>query len=212
MPASAATYPRDREADVALRDGSTVHVRPVRAEDKERIRTFLEALSPESIAFRFFGHPNLEWASDWSVDVDYSDRFALVAEIGDPPSVIAHAAYVCEDSQRAEVAFMVADAWQGRGISTILLAHLGEVAHLHDIPTFTAEVLPANHRMIDVFRQSGFPVHMRSTPDAIAVEFPTSPPAPGHTRGAPAGHDGKDHIGRRRRRLRLTTPACGRQS
>jgi acetyl coenzyme A synthetase (ADP forming)-like protein len=167
-------YPRDREADIVLRDGSTVHVRPVRADDGPAIRTFLEALSPESIGFRFFGRPDLDWVTNWSVDVDYADRFALVVEGGSPRTLLAHAAYIRQDGKAAEVAFMVADAWQGRGISTILLAHLAEVAEQHGIPTFTAEVLPANHRMIDVFRQSGFPIEMRSTPDAIAIELPTS--------------------------------------
>jgi acetate---CoA ligase (ADP-forming) len=171
---TAEAYPRDREADVVLRDGSTVRVRPVRVDDAPAIRTFLEGLSPESIGFRFFGTPNLNWVTDWSVDVDYSDRFALVAESGTPCSVVAHAAYVRQEGKSAEVAFMVADAWQGRGISTILLAHLAEVAHRHGISTFTAEVLPANHRMIEVFRESGFPVDMHSSPDAIAIELPTS--------------------------------------
>ena len=67
-----------------LRDGSTVHVRPVRPDDAESIRAFLETLSPESIAFRFFGMPNLDWVTSWSVHVDYADRVALVAEIGRP--------------------------------------------------------------------------------------------------------------------------------
>ena len=166
------TYPREREADVVLRDGSTVHVRPVRADDKPQIREFLEALSPESIGFRFFGAPSLTWVTKWSLDVDYADRFALVAVSGD--AIIAHAAYIRTRGDRAEVAFLVADAWQGHGIATILLAHLASIAQLHGITTFTAEVLPHNHRMIDVFRESGFPVDMRSTPDAIAIELPTS--------------------------------------
>src|SRR5579862_7808551 len=167
-------YPRDREADIVLRDGSTVRVRPVRADDGPAIRTFLEALSPESIGFRFFGSVNLNWVINWSLDIDYADRFALVAESGTPRAVIAHAAYIREPEDKAEVAFMVADAWQGRGISTILLAQLAEVADRHAIRTFTAEVLPANHRMIEVFRDSGFPVEIRSTPDAIKIELPTS--------------------------------------
>jgi GNAT superfamily N-acetyltransferase len=167
-------YPRELETDVVLRDGSTVHVRPIRAADKPAVRAFLEALSPESIGFRFFGVPNLGWATSWSVDVDYADRFALIAESGAPHKVISHAAYVRIDDQRAEVAFMVADAWQGRGISTILLAQLAGVAEQHGITTFTAEVLPVNRRMVDVFRQSGFPVDLRSTPDAIEIELPTS--------------------------------------
>jgi len=169
-----APYPREQETDVVLRDGSTVHVRPVRAADKPALRTFLEALSPESLGFRFFGAPDLDWVTAWAVDVDYADRFALIAEIGTPRAVISHAAYLRTDGERAEAAFIVADAWQGRGISTILLAHLAAVAQRHGIITFTAEVLPANRRMIDVFRESGFPVDLRPTCDAIEIELPTS--------------------------------------
>jgi acetyl coenzyme A synthetase (ADP forming)-like protein len=161
-------------ADVALRDGSTVRVRPVRTGDEPAIRAFLERVSPESIAFRFFGVPNLEWVIAWSIDVDYTDRFALVVETGTPRAIIAHAAYVRMNQASAEVAFLVADAWQGRGIATILLAQLAAVAEQHRISTFIAEVLPANHRMIEVFRESGFPVEMRSRPDAIEIELPTS--------------------------------------
>ncbi|MBV8987127.1 MAG: GNAT family N-acetyltransferase, partial [Solirubrobacterales bacterium] len=167
-------YPRDREAEVALRDGSTVHVRPVRRDDKAAIRVFLEGVSEESIGFRFFGLPNLDWVADWSVDVDYADRFALIAETGSPSSIIAHAAYVRMDAKRAEVAFLVADAWQGKGISTVMLAHLAEVAEQHGISSFEAEVLPQNHRMVQVFRDSGFPVDMRATPGSIWIEVPTS--------------------------------------
>jgi acetyl coenzyme A synthetase (ADP forming)-like protein len=168
------TYPREQEADVVLRDGSTVHVRPVRAGDEPQIRAFLDGLSRESIGFRFFGAPNLDWVTAWSVDVDYADRYALVAISGAAPAIIAHGAYVRTGKDRAEIAFVVADAWQGQGIATILLAHLASIAERHGIATFTGEVLPHNHRMIEVLRESGFPVDMRSTPDAIAIELPTS--------------------------------------
>jgi acetyl coenzyme A synthetase (ADP forming)-like protein len=175
-PASAepAPYPHDRVVDIVLRDGSTVRVRPVRTDDAPAIRAFLDGISSESIVFRFFGAPNLDWVTSWSVDVDYEDRYALVAETGEPAQVIAHAAYARESRDRAEVAFLVAESHQGHGISTILLAHLAGVAESHGITTFTAEVMPANHRMIEVFRESGFPVDMHSTPDAIRLELPTS--------------------------------------
>ena len=167
-------YPWQRETDVVLRDGATMHVRPVRVDDGPAIHDFLAGLSSESIGYRFFGAVNLNWATSWSVDVDYSSRFALVGEGGGPDRIVAHAAYVRIDATRAEVAFLVADAWQGRGISTILLAHLAEAAEHHGISTFVAEVLPQNHRMIDVFRESGFPVELHSTPDALEIELPTS--------------------------------------
>ncbi len=169
-----AGYPVEQEADVLLRDGSTVHVRPVRRDDASAIRTFLRGVSRESTALRFFGFPSEDWVVAWSTDVDYAERCGLVAETGEPRQVIAHAAYIRGSDGQAEVAFLVSDAWQGRGISTILLAHLAAMAARHQISTFTAEVLPTNHRMVEVFRQSGFPVSMLSAPDAIHVEFPTS--------------------------------------
>jgi acetyl coenzyme A synthetase (ADP forming)-like protein len=172
--ARTAPYPREHETDVVIRDGSTVHVRPIRADDGPAIRVFLEAVSADSIAFRFFGIPNLDWVVSWSLDVDYADRFALIAESGTPSRIVAHAAYIRIDDERAEVAFLVADAWQGRGISTIMLAHLAAIAERRGIVRFSALVLPVNHRMIEVFRQSGFPIETRSTRDAIEVELPTS--------------------------------------
>jgi hypothetical protein len=73
------SYPQEYETDVALRDGSTVHVRPVGVDDEPAIRVFLEAISADSIGFRFFGAANLDWVVSWSMDVDFADRFALIA-------------------------------------------------------------------------------------------------------------------------------------
>jgi acetyl coenzyme A synthetase (ADP forming)-like protein len=168
------TYPADREADVVLRDGATVHVRPVRAADRDAIYAFLSGVSQDAIWFRFFSMADLKWATEWSVDVDYQDRFGLVVEAGTPVRIVAHAVYVRLDADRAEVAFLVDDAWQGHGIATVLLAHLAESAARIGISTFIAEVLPSNHRMIEVFHQSGFAAEVRPTPDGVRVEFPTS--------------------------------------
>jgi len=168
------SYPREREADIVLKDGSTLHVRPVRAEDREAIRIFLAALSAESLVFRFFGVPDLAWVLDWSLDVDYADRFALIAETGTPARIVAHAAYIRSTAEKAEVAFLVADDYQGHGISSTLLAHLAAVAERNGITTFVAEVMSANHRMIEMFRESGFPVDVRSSAQSIEVELPTS--------------------------------------
>ena len=187
------TDPRGLEAEIALRDGSTVHVRPIRSDDTRAFRAFLDTVSPESIGFRFFGMVSLDWVTRWAVEPDrYADRLGLVVETGAPRRIVAHAAYVGlepplsavdgDDRLRAtpsptdtaEVAFLVADAWQGKGISTILLAQLAAAARRHGIATFTAEVLATNHRMIDVFRQSGFAIRTRSDADVIHLELPTS--------------------------------------
>jgi acetate---CoA ligase (ADP-forming) len=174
MTLSTATIPEGQSVDVALRDGSTVHIRPVTPEDRDGIRTFLESLSGDSLAFRFMGVPNLDWVVNWSLDVDYRDRYGLVATAGPDRAIVAHAAYLRGRDDTAEVAFMVSDQLQGQGIATIMLGHLAGAALEHGITVFTAEVLPANHRMIDVFRESGFPVTLSAQDGVIEVEFPTA--------------------------------------
>lgn len=167
-------YARAHSVDVALRDGSTLHLRPVCVRDKPRIHTFLEGVSPRSLGLRFFGAPSLDWVTDWAVDVDYADRYALLAITDPEEEIVAHGAYVRSDEMHAEVAFLVSDAWQGRGIATLILAHLAAVAERHGISLFTAEVLPNNHRMIEVFRESGFPALMRACEGIVRVELSTT--------------------------------------
>ena len=169
-----ADYPADREADVVLRDGSTVHLRPVRAADAPALLCLFEGLSADSRTFRFFsGASDLEAAAKRLADVDYAQRYGLVATRGDERPV-GHGAYVGTAPGRAEVAFAVADELQGQGLGTILLAHLAEVAQENGIEGFFAEVMPQNHRMVEVFRESGFPIETSSEPGAIHLELPTS--------------------------------------
>ena len=111
-----------------------------------------------------------------STEIDYRDHLTLlaVADAG-AGEVIGGAQYIREgDVPRAEVSVSVADALQGRGLGSILVAHLADAAGEAGISTFHAHVLPENHRMIDVFRRSGFPVHLRATPGTVDVEFPTA--------------------------------------
>ncbi|HVD16264.1 MAG TPA: GNAT family N-acetyltransferase [Actinomycetota bacterium] len=170
-------YPWHREADVVLRDGSTVHVRPSRPDDAPAVRELLTGLSQESIWLRFFsGFPNLDAAVGWATTVDYQWRYGLVATTGSDGTVVGHAGWERERErpERAEVAFVVADRMQGKGLGTLLLGQLAETAVAVGVSTFVAEVLPENHRMVSVFRDSGFPVTTRSLPGLIMVEFPAS--------------------------------------
>ncbi len=168
-------YPSDREADVVLRDGSTVRIRPLRPEDYSELLRLLESLSQESRYFRFFGGgPNLAKAArDWA-NVDYRERFGLVATAGPNREIIAHALYMATQPGRAEAAFEVRDAYQGRGLGSILLGQLAEYAASMGIETFEASVLAGNRKMIEVFRDSGFPVHTHADSGVTMAEFPTS--------------------------------------
>jgi acetyl coenzyme A synthetase (ADP forming)-like protein len=169
------TYPHHREADVVLRDGSTVHLRPVRPGDEQALLELFEGLGDSSTNFRFFsGGTDLGAAAARMADVDFVERYGLVATRGDGGRSVGHATYLADSPGRAEVAFAIADEMQGLGLGTILLAHLAEVAEENGIQLFFAEVLPENHRMIEVFRDSGFAIETFSEPGTIRVELPTS--------------------------------------
>ena len=160
---------------MALRDGSTIHIRPVTAEDEPAMLAFLQGLDPGSRMFRFFsGGTDLEAAARLMLDVDYAQRYGLVAVRGASDEVVAHGNYFGVAPGQAEIAFAIARGLQGLGLGTLLLAHLAEVAQDNGISVFTAEVMPENHRMIEVFRESGFPAEMSSRPGTIHVELPTS--------------------------------------
>ena len=104
---------------------------------------------------------------------DRPEGYGLIVTTGAEERVVAHAVFELERPDRAEVAFAVADEMQGRGLATVLIAHLAQVASARGVTTFTATVLPENRRMISVFRESGFPVEVHASPDGIELEFPT---------------------------------------
>jgi L-amino acid N-acyltransferase YncA len=168
--------PRHPKADVALRDGSTVHVRPVRAEDAPAVRAFFERLSPESIGLRFFcGFPDLDRAVRWATEGD-EHRYGLIATSSADGRVVAHAGWEREPDrpERAEIAFTIADVMQHNGLGTILLGQLTQAAEQAGVAVLSAEVLPQNHRMLHVFHDSGFPLATRTIPGVVLVELATS--------------------------------------
>ncbi|GAA2430742.1 hypothetical protein GCM10010433_33990 [Streptomyces pulveraceus] len=158
-------YPDHWEADVVLRDGGTARIRPITTDDAERLVSFYEQVSDESKYYRFFApYPRL---SDRDVHRfthhDYVDRVGLAVTIGG--EFIATVRYDRIDDRgrpasapadEAEVAFLVQDAHQGRGVASALLEHIAAVARERGIRRFAAEVLPANNKMIKVFRDAGY--------------------------------------------------------
>ena len=168
--------PRHHKANVVLRDGSAVHVRPVRATDAPAVRAFFERLSPRSIALRFFsGFPDLDRAVRWATEVD-QHHYGLIATSSADGRVVAHAGWEREPDrpERAEVAFAIAHATQHNGLGTILLGQLIEAADQAGVAVLSAEVLPQNHRMLHVFGDSGIPVTTHTLPGVVLVELATS--------------------------------------
>jgi acyl-CoA synthetase (NDP forming)/GNAT superfamily N-acetyltransferase len=146
----------------------------VRADDGEALLTLLEGMSPESRRLRFFSAgADLRGAARRATSVGARRGLGLVATTGQPPSIVAHAAYERIDDERAEVAFEVADSLRGRGLGTILMAHLADAARDQGVTRFSAEVLPENRRMLEVFREAGFPAEIARTREGIGVELTT---------------------------------------
>jgi acetyl coenzyme A synthetase (ADP forming)-like protein len=169
-----ATYPAHREATVVLRDGSTLTTRPVRVEDATEMARFFSNLSLESRVFRFFAAViNADSSIQRMVNVDYTSSYGLVALVGAHAQIVGHAMYVKTDPRKAELALAVADAYQGRGLGTILLGQLAEAAAAAGIDVLEAVVRPENHRMLQMLRESGLPVHARSEPGEVHAELPT---------------------------------------
>lgn len=169
-------YPTRWETDAVLSDGSVVHIRPVRPDDAERIRAFHARQSRESIYFRYFTPmPKLSARElERLTTVDYVTRMAFVALEAD--DVVAMASYdVWRAADEADVAFIVDDAHQGRGLATVLLEYLIVAARENGLQALTAEVLPSNRRMLSVLHNAGFEVSSEFDDGVITVRLGLEP-------------------------------------
>ncbi|MFE0733525.1 GNAT family N-acetyltransferase [Streptomyces sp. NPDC058855] len=158
-------YPDHWEADVVLRDGGTARIRPITTDDADRLVSFYEQVSDESKYYRFFApYPRLS-AKDVRrfTHHDFVDRVGLAATVGGEfiatvryDRINAQGLPASAPADEAEVAFLVQDAHQGRGVASALLEHIAAVARERGIRRFAAEVLPANTKMIKVFTDAGY--------------------------------------------------------
>jgi GNAT superfamily N-acetyltransferase len=156
-----------------LRDGRPLALRTVRAADELLIKEFLDRLSLETRRMRFFtACCNLSAQAHRAAGADGAEHFGFVA-LDEQQRIVAHACYVRAGPRRAEVAVEVADDLHHLGLGTHLVARLAEVAALHGIERFFAEVLPENAEMLTVFHD-GFAPTQRLVDGITEVEFPTS--------------------------------------
>ncbi|MDX3523404.1 GNAT family N-acetyltransferase [Streptomyces scabiei] len=177
-------YPAHWEADVVLRDGGTARIRPITVDDAERLVSFYEQVSDESKYYRFFApYPRLS-AKDVHrfTHHDFVDRVGLAATVGG--EFIATVRYdrigadgmpASAPADEAEVAFLVQDAHQGRGVASALLEHIAAVARERGIRRFAAEVLPANSKMIKVFTDAGYQQRRSFEDGVVRLEFGLEP-------------------------------------
>jgi acyl-CoA synthetase (NDP forming)/RimJ/RimL family protein N-acetyltransferase len=169
-------YPRRWEADVVLSDGGTVHLRPIIPSDADALVAFHSRLSQRTRYLRYFGaYPKIPPRDlERFTTVDHHARVAFVALLGD--HVIAVARYErLGERPSAEVAFVVEDAHQHRGLGPILLEHLAAAGRESGIRTFVAEVLAENSAMLGVFRAAGYHVAREMDEGVFHLEFAIDP-------------------------------------
>ena len=169
----------DQPTDVILRDGGTLRLRPPQEADRQRLIAFFAGLSSRSLYLRFHGMPQVdEGLVDPVLGPEWVERGALlgsVVEAGEE-RVVALANYVrLRDPKSAEVAFAVADDFQGRGIGTRLLEQLAARASAHSIERFVAEVMADNAAMIAVFGDAGFEVRRTLSGGEVEMTFSIAP-------------------------------------
>jgi RimJ/RimL family protein N-acetyltransferase len=169
--------PRDYYAKETLKDGTPVTIRAIRKDDKERIHNAFRALDREAVYRRFFApkpdltDPELEQVTD----VDFSQVVALVATVSRADGgeiVIGDGRYFADKEgkpQRAELGFLIAEPYRGRGIATLLLRHLALIAQQAGLSAFEADVLAYNAPMLAVFEHSGLPISLRHEGNIIHV-------------------------------------------
>lgn len=165
-------YPAHLVRSVTLADGASLVIRPISPADVDIEQEFVRNLSNESRYFRFMDalrelSPQMLSHFTW---VDYDRHMALVAvSLDSKETEVAVARYiVAPDDKSCEFAIVVADAWQRRGVGTLLMEALMDAARRRGLRIMFGEVLASNHRMLDLMRRLGFGV-VRNASDSSLV-------------------------------------------
>lgn len=173
-------YPPGWEADVVASDGGTVHLRPIVPADADALSALVQRSSERTRYLRFFGpYPRIpEKELHRFVNVDHHARVAFVLLLG--REIIAVGRYERLDDETeggptAEVAFLVEDAHQGRGLGSILLEHLAAAGHERGIRRFNAEVLAENGQMVRIFLHAGYSPTRSYDQGVVHLDFPIEP-------------------------------------
>jgi len=161
-----------------LRNGQRVEIRALQPDDEAALIAAVGRASPQSIYRRFFG-PKRDFTEKeiaYFVNVDFVNHVALVAvtEEEGRPAIVGGARYIVVQPDRAEVAFVVVDAYQGQGLGTLLMRHLAALARAAGLRQLVAEVLPDNASMLKVFEKSGLRVSTRREPQVVHVALDLS--------------------------------------
>jgi len=165
--AEAANY----KAQEFLKDGSSVEIRALRPDDEAEMLAAVERTSPQSLQRRFFAmkrhFSDKERAHFMQIDFKNHVALAAIAREGDGQMIVGGGRFIVFEPGVAEMAFVVVDAFQGRGLGSLLMRHLIQIARDGGLRELTAEVLPENTAMLRVFERAGFRPAARRDPQTV---------------------------------------------
>ncbi len=169
-------YPEELERYDTLKDGTQIFFRPVKPTDEPALSEMLYSLSNQSVHTRYFSstmtfpHKDVQKLTN----IDYRNDIAIVGVVPSPTGedIVAIAQYFLDPkTQAAEVAFIVQDEWQQKGMGTFLMDYIAQIARQRGVRHFYAKVLPANKPMLAIFHNSGFKVNTEFDGDAYSITF-----------------------------------------
>jgi RimJ/RimL family protein N-acetyltransferase len=165
-------------ADVVIRDGHCVHLRAIRPDDRQALLDGFNHLTGQSVYFRFLGARQVLTEAElrYFTELDFERHVAIAAIIGEgeaekPIGVARYIQTADPAGGVAELAITIADDYQPHGVGTVLFEQLVCIARRKGIARLTAEVLPCNQVMLDIFRHSGPDPDMQRVNGITRVEM-----------------------------------------
>jgi acetyltransferase len=173
----ALVYPEQFETVIKLSDGTEALVRPLKPDvDKEKLFEMYSTLSKETNYYRFLNYqPVTRWIVEQWCDVNYDDKMTLLAIVKEngKEKIIADSRYYLDKTTgEAEIAIVVHDDYQGKGIGTKLLAYTVEVAKKMGVKKLYAYLSSTNRRIIHVVKTLGFTVKWSSDIGEYRADLP----------------------------------------
>ncbi|MBN2269526.1 MAG: GNAT family N-acetyltransferase, partial [Sedimentisphaerales bacterium] len=170
------TYPEELERYDTLRDGTEIFFRPVRPTDEAALSEMLYSLSSQSVQTRYMTHTIAFPHKDVQqlTNIDYLQDLAIIGTVPgvSGEEIVAIAQYFLDPkTQAAEVAFIVQDEWQQKGMGTFLLDYLTQIAKKLGVKRFYAKVLPSNKAMLAIFHNSGYKVNTEFDGQVYSVTY-----------------------------------------
>jgi len=170
------SYPEELEHYDTLRDGTEIFFRPIKPNDEPALSEMLYSLSENSIQTRYFAHAMRFPHRDVQqlTNIDYRQNLSLVGVVPgvSGEQIVAIAQYFLDPkTQAAEIAFIVQDVWQKKGMGTLLMDYITQIAKQRGVKRFYAKVLPTNKPMLTIFHNSGYKVNTEFDGEVYSITY-----------------------------------------